>query len=88
MIYIIFDQSYECDGYDYSSNIIKYISTDKEEAIAFFDKYFSNPLQNDKWHYEYELIEFEDGCNFFQQGKQTTLRHTCNDEPEDEWAEE
>lgn len=80
MIYIIFDQSYECDGYDDSSNIIKFISTDKEAAIEFFNNHFTNPPESDKWFYHYILVEFEDNYNYIDNDTYKIILSSNNNE--------
>lgn len=80
MVYIIFDNSFECDGYDSPSGIIVYISTNKDDAINHFDKYYANPPNSDKWCYQYKLIEYPDRFNACQYQECKVIKESSNDE--------
>lgn len=73
MIYIIFDNSSEWDDYYSDSSSIKYVSTNKSEAINYFDKYFKcyDNYPNEKYHYTAVLVEIEDGFNYYDNLKRS-----------------
>lgn len=78
-IYIIFNQSYECDGYDSPSNKVIFLSTDKEVALKEFDKLVSSLQKSEKWHYEYELVEYIDGYSYFENNHFTVIKNASNE---------
>lgn len=83
--YIIWNTSAEWDDfYGESEPFIEYISSNKEDAIAYFDKTFGNTdkLPADKWKYEYILEEWEDGYKrlecFFDENKVKEIKRITN----------
>lgn len=78
MIYIVLDKSHESGDYYVGSTII-FLSSDIDSAQSFFEKYCSNPSDDEKWVYEYELPEFPDGYNYYSDLKKPkVLRHSDN----------
>lgn len=61
-IYAIYDTSFEWDDVETSFEYV-YFSTNKEDAIEYFNKYYgkTNELPDDKHHYEYTLLEIPNG---------------------------
>lgn len=83
--YIIWNLSSEWDDfYGESVPTIEYISSDLEDAIAYFDKTFgkTDELPADKWKYEYTLEEWEDGYkrlkSFSDETKIKTIKSISN----------
>ena len=64
-IYVIIDRTYEFDDFCTPDGQIKYISTNKNEAIDYFhrifDCYAKHP--NDKYCYNADLEEWPNGWN-------------------------
>lgn len=79
-IYIIFNRSYECDGYDSPSNQIIFLSTDKNAALKEFDKFAASLQKSEKWHYEYELVEYIDDYSYFENNRLTVIKTATNEE--------
>lgn len=71
MIYIIYDESYELDDYTYNGDRIVYLGTNKEDAIAHFEKYYGDTpnIDSEKYCYEYSLCEYPDGWNIYESNR-------------------
>ena len=73
-IYIIYNKSYEYDGFEYYGDIPVFIGTDYNEAKRIFDiKTQEIEIPSDKWHYHYCLCSYpdnwwnrSDNCNDIQ----------------------
>lgn len=66
-IYIIFDKSYQW-GDQTNDSEIKYVSTNKERAEAYFVSNYGDTVNKDdsKWCYCYELWEYPDGYDYWE----------------------
>lgn len=82
MIYIIIDTSYECDGYCDSKNKIIYVSSNREKAMEFFDKYYGSPPESDKWEYSYRLLEYPEGYSLLGEQEPNILKVSNNSDYE------
>jgi len=82
MIYVIINNSYEAgDLCEYPEIVL--ITSDKQNALDFWDNYCDgiDKRIDDKWVYQYDLIEYPDGWHKFLSTSNegvTVLKHIDN----------
>lgn len=64
MIYVIMNYS-RMIGDSINGGTIQFVTTDKKIAEAYFKGYCTEFPKNNKWHYEYELLEFPNNYDAF-----------------------